>query len=214
MKKGSITVVILFSALAILGGAIFAPIILIGNSSGGDLDKATGKTNIITTSQCVTPLYPPVINEDGFAEAINTYISGLSTASPFVGTGDKLVQAGKLYGINPAWVINIARKESSFGLRIPTGTNNAFGRTATSSQPGVEFEGRRWYKYDSFIASIPVQTEYLKRRYIDEGLLTITQITNVYAPPKENNTAGYINQMNQWIGEIMALAEGSVTCDA
>ncbi len=212
-RPGISAVIVIVAALVIILGIIVFPIIIVGTYLGGGLDKATGAVGAtLTSSECITPLYPPVADEQKFAAAIDTYVAKLTPSSPFVGMGKVFVDAGKSYGINPAWVVNIARKESSFGIHIPPNSNNAFGRTATSEQPGVELSGRKWYRYDSFEASIPVQTEYLKRRYIDQGLVTIETITNVYAPPSENSTGTYIEQMKEWIGRVMALAGNGVTC--
>lgn len=215
MKKrpGIVGVIIVVIILFVLIGAIAVPILIVGNWLGGGLDKATGAVGAAyASSECLTPLYPPVRDEGKLAKAIDKYIVDLVPSSPFVGMGKDFVDAGKRYGLNPAWIVNIARKESSFGTRIPPGSNNAYGRTATTDQPHVIVNGRRWYKYGSFLASIDGQAEFLKRRYIDQGLVTIKDITNVYAPPSENNTSGYIDQMNQWIGTVMVLAGDGMAC--
>ncbi len=156
-----------------------------------------------------------IVNQADFATAIDAYIKKVAPAnSPFQGLGKDLVAAGLQYGVNPAWVVNIARKESSFGTAGWPAQNafNAFGRTATSDQPGADHAGRRWYRYDSFKQSVYGQSEYLRRKYIDKGLMTFEAITNQYAPPSENDTAQYINEMKTWVGQVMTLAGAAVNC--
>lgn len=169
-------------------------------------------TSIGGDGGCISPLLPSIQNEAGFAAAIDQYINKLSPSSPLNGLGADFVKAGAQYGVNPAWVVNIARKESSFGKYIPVGSANSYGRTATPSQPNVSSNDRLWYKYDSFAQSTYGQSEYLKQVYIDMNLVTITDVTHKYAPSTENDTEQYIKQMEQWIGEVFALASDSVDC--
>ena len=161
---------------------------------------------------CISPLLPSIQDEVGFATAIDQYINKLAPTSPLNGLGGDFVKAGVQFGINPAWIVNIARKESSFGKHIPAGSFNSYGRTATASQPSVSSNGRLWYKYDSFAQSTYGQSEYLKRVYTDQNLVTFKDVIYKYAPPSENNTELYIKQMEQWVGEVFALTGDSVDC--
>ena len=203
------------AGILILMIIIMLPIMIIGTFLGGGVSKATGsyQGNISVSNSCVTPLLPRISDKSKFAAAIDSYIKKKTPSSPLVGLGNDFVEAGSQYGINPAWLINIARKESTFGTHIPPGTFNSYGRTATDSQPGVVLNGRRWYKYESFAKSAYGQSEYLKRVYIDKGLVTFETITAKYAPPGENDTQGYIAQMKQWVGEVVALAGDGLICE-
>lgn len=166
-----------------------------------------------TATKCNTLLYPPVKDETKFAVAINGYIMLYGQPrSPLNGLGSVFLDAGKKFNINPAYVINIARKESSFGLYVPPGSYNPYGRTATESQPHVDFNGRLWYRSDSWAASATDESDYLKVVYADLGLITVEQITYKYAPPGENNTEQYIKQMNSWINEVIKMAGDSLEC--
>jgi len=203
-------------ATLILLGAVMMPFIIIGQYLGGGLDKAVGSGSsaaVSVSNSCVTPVLPRIQDPEAFAQAIDSYIKKLTPNSPLIGLGKDFVAAGTQYGVNPAWVVNIARKESSFGTHIPPGTFNSYGRTATDSQPGIEFKSRRWYKYDSFAQSASGQSEYLKRRYLDKGLNTFDTIVPVYAPPSENDTKGYISQVKGWVGEVVAMAGTSLICE-
>lgn len=210
MKKIIVIIVIVLGLVIAGGSTLFA---LYGFSKdGGPIDKATGQPVVAASSDCVTPLLPKINDPAAFATAINNYIAATSPKSPFIGMGQTFVEAGTKNNINPAWEVNIARKESSIGIATPPNSNNAYGRTATASQPNISYNGRLWYKYDSFQASIEPQAEYLNQQYIAQGLTTIDTITNKYAPPSENDTTGYIAQMKDWIGQLMAQAGSSVSC--
>jgi len=178
------------------------------------LAKPTGGT-IIVSNSCVTPLLPTIVNDQKFSAAIDQYITKYASGSPFRGMGADFVAAGKAHGINPAWEVNIARKESVFGTMgwAVQHANNAFGRTAGDGQPSITSPtGKKWYKYDSFKDSISNQAEYLKRRFVDKGLTTFDSITPVYCPPSECDTPAYIKQMEQWVGEVVGLAGDSLQC--
>ncbi len=189
------------------------PLLLIARGTNPDLVKPIGLSSV-TTSGCISPLLPTIANEQKLAESIDAYIKSLKPTSPLVGSGTNFVTGGVANGINPLWVVSIAQKESSFGTAgiALRGTNNPFGRTATSSQPGVELNGRRWYKYDSFQQSALEHPTYLKRRYIDQGLTTFREIVYVYAPPGENDTEKYIKDVEQMIGKLVANAGSALDC--
>ncbi len=216
-RGASWIIFLLAGALVLVIGALTIPFILIGAFRFGDLAKATGQSPVTVSSECITPLLPTITDPTGFAAAIDTYIKKTAAASPFVGMGADFVAAGQANGINPAWEVNIARKEEVLGTANATPVtqaNNSFGLTATASQPHISSNGRLWYKFDSFKASIPIEAAYLQRRYISQGLTTFETIIPVYAPPSENNTAQYIADMKDWVGQVMTAAGASVTCNA
>ena len=180
---------------------------------------AAGGTGI---NGCAEATVPKITNPDGFAKVLDEYVKSKKPDSPFVGLGSEMVKSGIQYGVNPAYILISARNESGFGTAqnstpVRLG-NNAFGRTATASQPGV-VSNRRWYKYPSWKDSISTSYEdnqfsYIKRRYLDEGLTTFATIIPVYAPPSENDTAGYISSVRQAVQEIADLAKGSLDCSS
>jgi hypothetical protein len=88
--------------------------------------------------------------------------------SPFRGLGRQLVEGSLRAGVNPFFVLAVAMKETEFGTtgyyndpeRYDPIASNAFGRTATLSQPHVVGTGSgsgdgntrtvRWYRYPSW----------------------------------------------------------------
>jgi hypothetical protein len=194
---------------------LLIPLMLAGFARDKDLTKPTGGS-VIGEGGCLSPLTPPIKDQAALGDAIDAYIKSFAPRSPMIGTGGNFVAAGVKHGINPIWVITIAQKESGFGLAgfAAEKANNAFGRTATPSQPHVVSpKGRLWYKYESFAASADGQSEYLKRRYIDEGLTTMREIVYTYAPPSENNTEQYIKDIERSMGKLAALAGSALDCN-
>lgn len=173
----------------------------------------------IREGSCNSPLYPDIVDETSYAQALN---DSIPSGSPLKGLGQFFVAGGKKAGINPALIFSIAKKESSFGTAgiATNGTQNAFGRTATDSQPHVTIEGRNWYKWATWSDSLYTtrsgyedESAYIKRRYVDQGLTTIKDIMYTYAPPAENDTDGYISQLYSWIDEINSKAGVAITCE-
>jgi hypothetical protein len=201
---------------AIVAMSMYASLNGIGPGSG-----ATGDAGIRDTT-CTTPLYPNIIDEAAFAQAID---ESIPSNSPLKGMGKYYVSGAKAAGVNPALIYAISYKESKFGTLgiAKKGTNNAFGRTATTHQPNISINNRTWYKWSSWEQSLSYsgtdyedEPSYIKRRYVDQGKKTIKAMMYTYAPPSENNTDGYIAQIYSWINDIITKANkikpGAVGC--
>lgn len=185
----------------------------IGDLSGGSGSGGDG-------SGCYTLDAISVNDTDALAGAIDEYLADTAPASsPFQGLGNLFVSGSQRSDINPFFLVSIAHKESSFGTQgvATNGSSNAFGRTASSDQPHVE-TNRRWYKYDSFAASLDGEGEedqptYMRRVFIeDRDLNSVEEVMNIYAPPSENDTEMYIEQMNGWLNDMIDVAGDSVAC--
>jgi len=215
MKRGAIGLIILVVVLVLMLFVILLPFMIIGAFPNGEIAKATGTGGpVVYSDDCNTPRLPRIVDENGFAEAINQYVAKGPTSSPLRSLGVDFVKGGVQFSVNPAYIAAIAKKESSYGTEgIATrGTFNAFGRKAGENQPHVELNGVKWYRYESWQQSLYGQPEFIKRRYLDRGLDTFEKIIEVYAPRSENNTAKYIQDMHKYVGEIMALAGSAVRC--
>ncbi len=173
-------------------------------------------------SGCYTLNAITVNDIQGLTQAIDKYFNDNAPASsPLRGLGSSVVSGSVRADINPFFIVTIAQKESAFGTAgvATNGSNNSFGRTATDSQPHVE-TNRKWYKYDSFQESLnrssadkDDQPEYMKRKFLNElEASSIEDVMNVYAPPSENDTELYIDQMRGRIDELIELAGDSISC--
>lgn len=179
---------------------------------------------------------PAISDGEKLAQAIDQYIKQKQPNSPFNGLGKYFVQGGIRAGINPLLVVAHAEHESQFGTATTKynsqGAHNAFGRTASKDQPGVD-TGRKWYKWDSwqaslYAASYPAsgkaeqpddQFQYIARKYgnnLDYGLEAYLQGNTAsgrsgYAPKEDgNNVPAYVQAIKDTTNAIVALAGGAI----
>lgn len=174
--------------------------------------------NYAPSGDCIGVEYPNVVDESKFASGINDYIKNKASASPLNGKGNVFVEAGKKWGVNPALIVNIARKETVFG-QIGSGTkfgsNNPFGIKCRKKNPegGIGCPGKGTYQgYANFDSAINGAAELLRLNYIDKGLRTVDEVFPKYAPSFENDTATYIREVKGWMQEVIDLSKGGVVC--
>lgn len=174
------------------------------------------------SGQCIDEAKLPKINDAAkVADAINKFVEKNSrNDAPLRGLGDKFVSGAIRAQVNPFLEVSIAMQESGFGVAgvATQGINNAFGRTATDSEPHKFLGDRNWYQYDSWADSLDGggtkddQPTYMKRVYVDQGKITIKDFMLKYAPPSENDTEGYINGIKKRIQEMVTLSGDGVDC--
>ncbi|PIR98790.1 hypothetical protein COT87_02895, partial [Candidatus Collierbacteria bacterium CG10_big_fil_rev_8_21_14_0_10_44_9] len=145
----------------------------------------TGLGSAPGTGPCMEALLPNILDGDGLATAIDTYIHQTVPGSPLENLGNEFVKSGVQYGINPMYVVALAQKESSLGTKgiATNGGHNSFGRKAGSGQPSLG----GFYDWPSWKDSVSTahddnQFAFLKRVYIDEGFNTIAKIREKYCP--------------------------------
>lgn len=178
-------------------------------------------------STCYSTALPQINDQAGVAKAIDQFITNNGGIdSPFNGLGPDIVAGAVRAGVNPFLVASQALKESSFGVNIPTGSFNSFGRKAASKQPQVSSSGSNWYKWPSFKDSVnwsgagdPTsgggldEPNYINNEYVSQGLTTIESYVNKYAPASDNNnTVVYIQQLNNFFEEMIASAGNALSC--
>lgn len=161
--------------------------------------------------------------DEQIGKVLNDYINKYAPAnSPLKGKGLLIAQGARRSQVNPALIVAIARKETSFGIAgsgIRDGSHNSFGRTAATGQPNVG----RWYKWsdpdgdgpltgwDASLYGDDDESAFIKRVYVDGAkITTIEGLINKYAPPSENNTQEYIQQMTDWYNEMARMGNGVV----
>lgn len=91
------------------------------------------------------------------------------------GQGKTFLKAQEKYGVNAIFLIAIAQLESATGKSDLARKNNNFGGMRS---------GKRWLKFKTPEEGIDKLAENLKRRYIDDGLVTIDKIHKRYAEDK------------------------------
>lgn len=168
----------------------------------------------------------PNLGPSAMANAIDKWVVQKNPDSKLKGLGSTIVASAKNSDVSPFLIVTIANKESSLAdpsdFNVING-NNSFGRTATESQP--HFTGARlWYKWSSVKASIDYTApenknaqgggdlaSYMRNQYgpqLDHD--NITALLLLYAPPSENDTAGYITQVQGWVDELVSLTGGTI----
>ena len=171
----------------------------------------------------------PNLDAAKMADAIEKYIEAHAPDSPLKGTGQKAVASAKKANLSPFLAYAHAMMESSLATTTVEGAqiklqqgHNAFGRTATDSQPHVVEADRNWYMWTSFEASVDAEAEenknvdsgdwfsYDRAVFSDEIDQGMTAYVERYAPRKENPTDEYISFMQGALDEMAGYAGASV----
>ena len=172
----------------------------------------------------------PNLDATKMADAIEKYIETHAPDSPLKGTSQKAVASAKKANLSPFLAYAHAMMESTLATTDVPGAqikvhqgHNAFGRTATDSQPHVVEASRNWYMWTSFEASVDADAEenknvdsgdwfsYDRAVFSDEIDQGMTAYANRYAPPDDgNDTEGYINFMQGALDEMAGYAGASV----
>lgn len=206
-------------------GAVIAENVSNGGGSAVGVQKSNdcNKNGAQGVGTCVDDgrLFTINVSDEELGKVIDDYAKskGLGDA-PLANLGAKFVSGAKRAGVNPFLLVQIAIQESSYGKAIPDNSYNSFGRTATASQPNVTANGRLWYKYDSFSDSLDGggikddQPTYVKKVYLDEGKITISDIIMKYAPPGDggNNPEQYIAGIKKTIQELVTASGDKISC--
>ena len=171
----------------------------------------------------------PNLDAAKMADAIEKYIEAHAPDSPLKGTGQKAVASAKKANLSPFLAYAHAMMESSLATTTVEGAqiklqqgHNAFGRTATDSQPHVVEADRNWYMWTSFEASVDAEAEenknvdsgdwfsYDRAVFSDEIDQGMTAYVERYAPRKENPTDEYISFIQGALDEMAGYAGASV----
>lgn len=165
--------------------ALALPERLIINSSTNNIEyydsNAACSTESSTDLSSVSPgsgepngLTYPNLDAAKMADAIEKYIEAHAPESPLKGTGQKAVASAKKANLNPFLAYAHAFMESTLATTDEPGAqiklqqgHNAFGRTATDSQPHVVEADRNWYMWTSFEASVDAEAE--ENKNVDSG---------------------------------------------
>lgn len=111
-------------------------------------------------------------------------------------TADDIIAGAQGTGLDPRVLAVIARKETEFGRTSGRFKNNAFGYNVHASP------GAKGPTFSSWSEGARAVASDLARNYKARGLTTLDQIVNTYAPPSENNTAQYQQQVKQWAAQL------------
>ncbi len=148
-------------------------------------NPAGGKADYGNYTQKATDLYK------GSAEDLNKHLKGV-----LAGKGQKLIELQNKYGISAALLAAIANSESSHGTSpAARNKNNVAGIMSASSNY------RAQATFDSVDDCLEALAKNLKNNYVDEGLVTISQIHEKYSPIGAENDPTGLN--SNW-GKVVA----------
>ena len=222
--------------------ALALPERLIINSSLNNIEyydsNAACSTGSSTDLSSVSPgsgapngLTYPNLDAAKMADAIEKYIEAHAPESPLKGTGQKAVASAKKANLNPFLAYAHAFMESTLATTDEPGAqikvhqgHNAFGRTATDSQPHVVEASRNWYMWTSFEASVDADADenknvdcgdwftYDRAVFSDEIDQGIAAYVAKYAPNGDgkNDEQYYIGIIQDALDEMAGYAGASV----
>ncbi|MDB5183197.1 MAG: mannosyl-glycoendo-beta-N-acetylglucosaminidase family protein [Candidatus Saccharibacteria bacterium] len=192
---------------------------------------ATGPT-VGDTSEDGNPYhiltYPSALtDQQATAKAIDDYIQKKAPTSPFVGLGKDFVASGKQNNVNPFLAVGHIQRESQYGTAkegwsaTTPPSYNAFGRSASASQPHTVYHGTRdrlVYQWQSWGGSLIADDNwfaYIRRNYLNPDSTYVSPNFSVYfshyAPNGDgNNENAYKSGVLETIDAITAgLTSGS-----
>lgn len=136
--------------------------------------SSTDLSSVSPGSGAPNGLTYPNLDAAKMADAIEKYIEAHAPESPLKGTGKKAVASAKKANLNPFLAYAHAFMESTLATTDEPGAqikvhqgHNAFGRTATDSQPHVVEASRNWYMWTSFEASVDADAD--ENKNVDSG---------------------------------------------
>lgn len=142
-----------------------------------------------------------VIGASDWGHGVTAAMMNRVLKGPLSGMGEKFVQLGNAYGVNPMLVAMIIRIESRPGMNsgLALKGNNFGGINAIKGFPTITMGGRAYAKFPSVDVGIEQQFRLLGVRYINDWKKkSIKDIIMTYAPPHENDTTGYINNLKSF----------------
>lgn len=123
------------------------------------------------------------------ASQIDRYLEGYG--SPMAGLGNRFVQAGTKYGVDPRLLVGIGVIESSAGKHL----KNPY----SFANWGVHLGTR----YDSFGNAIDDLARGLYKGYVSQGLTTPRKIVSKYAPSSDgNNEANWARTVSSVMSQV------------
>ena len=120
--------------------------------------------------------------------------------SKLEGQGENLIKLGKKHGVNVGFAAGIMAQETGWGRNssMLTKWNNPGGLTCAGATPpsGANYSceyskppccaGRYWKNFKNVDDALDEKIAYLKRKYIDQGVYTITKVQKIYCPDGDN----------------------------
>jgi hypothetical protein len=133
-----------------------------------------------------------MVTAEGIDNLIATANANNGRVSPITGMGDKFIQYGRQYGVNPAVVAAIMMRESQLGAdgSVLPSYNNFSGITAPANTPGsVWLIDRYWRTFSSPEEGIRGAFVLLNQPLYRSTGGRLEDVMMKYSPPSENDWA-------------------------
>lgn len=168
---------------------------------GGTFNPIKTPTVLAADVECLLKFPSDASPDDTLIGSVfDQYIRSIQPKSPLIGLGSAISKSGRGSGVNPTIIVAQARNESNFGIAGKAGTNlnNPFGRRNSNGS---------YIQFSSYREAIDQHGPYLKRVYLDQGVKTVLDMMNIYAPASDgNDPVGYSQKIGQWSAEMIQLA--------
>lgn len=167
----------------VLSTGIFTSILFLVDEPKAHASTWSGY-DIRTTSNITAEQINQVLETRGSTKAKNSNI------------GEIIVQESKKANINAGVVFGMFAVETGWGSSNLFLNNNNVG--GLECIKGYACNGR-WASFPTVRESFQNKIRILKTIYVGEGLVTLNQVINKYAPSDENDVEGYINMIGSVI---------------
>lgn len=132
-----------------------------------------------------------VVSADGRIATVENFLHSYN--SPMSPYAQFLVETADKYGLDFRLLPAIAMQESGGGHKIPSGSYNAWGF-------GVY--GRQSLGFASWENAIDTVARYLKKEYIDKGLVSPEAIMTKYTPPSVEKGGPWAKGVSYFLEEM------------
>ena len=145
------------------------------------------EANTSTTPTISTQAIPA----DARAHIISQYLTRYK--SPLVPLSQYIVAVSDKYSLDFRLLTAIAQQESNLCKKIPPDTHNGWG---------FGIYGDKVTRFDSYEEAIETVAKTLKKKYIDQGLISPEEIMAKYTPPSLAKGGSWAKGINQFLADM------------
>lgn len=158
---------------------------------------ATGRVLSATTAffeplpATIPILSTTVLGSDARAIIVKNYL--VKYKSPLAPHASDIVVVSDQYGVDPNLIVAIAQQESNLCKKVPTDSYNCWGF-------GIYAD--KVTRFESYPHAYTTVIKWLKREYLDKGLVTPEQIMAKYTPPSVDKGGAWAKGIRQFLAEL------------
>lgn len=160
-------------------------------------EQAALQTNhrITATAETAKILGASVIAGDSRGFLLHQFL--LQHGSPMAPYADLIVKSADDYGLDFRLLVSIAMCESNLGKHMPSSHSfNPFGIAVYTGQ----INGKNFASWEDAITWV---SKYIKESYYDKGIINLTDIGAIWAPPSVNTGNSWANCVREFQQSIL-----------